>query len=234
MIKLSIIIPALNEAEKLQQLLQNLEGLVPRKEEVEIIISDGGSTDQTFKVTANLAVKVVESPGKGRALQMNFGADQAKGEILYFLHADTLPPENFVWKIRQALSTGFDAGCFRLRFDRSHPGLNFFCWFTRFDIDLFRFGDQSLFVRRSVFEKTGGFDEKMLVMEDQEIVKRIKQKASFAVLPDEVITSARKYNKIGVFKLQLIFTIIVALYYIGVRQNVIAHFYKNNLTGFED
>jgi hypothetical protein len=113
-----------------------------------------------------------------------------------------------------------------LTFDSPHPILKFYAWFTRFDVDIFRFGDQSLFVRKALFQKVGGFNENLLVMEDQEIVSRLKSHAQFGIIEKPVSTSARKYQRFGLFRLQLIFTIIVVLFYINISQEVIAHFYK--------
>jgi hypothetical protein len=84
-------------------------------------------------------------------------------------------------------------------------------------------------VEKQLFEAIGGFDETLIVMEDQEIVRRIKKHARFRVIPDSVTTSGRRYERIGVFKLQLIFTIIVLLYYLGVQQETIVNFYRSQM-----
>lgn len=225
---ISIIIPVFNEEATIAELLTFLskcKGI----DKLEIVVVDGGSTDATAKVVSSFGVKFFESPQKGRASQMNYGAVQAKGEILYFLHSDTFPPKDFIEQIKRAVNKGYQSGCFRLSFDIPHPVLKFYSWFTQFDIDFFRFGDQSLFTERELFERAGGFDEKLLVMEDQELVKALKGQGKFKILEDRVITSARKYQKIGVIKLQVIFLMIVMLYYLGVNQITIAHFYRESL-----
>ncbi|UOQ77076.1 hypothetical protein MUN84_21920 [Hymenobacter sp. 5516J-16] len=99
-------------------------------------------------------------------------------------------------------------------------------WFTRFDVDLIRFGDQSLFVTRSVFERAGGYREQLLVMEDQEIIGRLRQQAPFRVLSQAVVTSARKYRENGVFRLQAIFTLIATLHWLGVSQPTLVNLYR--------
>ncbi len=227
---ISIIIPAFNEETKIGELLSFLkkhsEGQVS-----EIIVVDGGSSDNTVEVAEEKGAKVWESPVKGRANQMNFGAKKAGGEWLYFLHADTTPPPTFAADITEKIRAGFECGCFRLSFDNSHPALRVYSWFTRFDLDFFRFGDQSLFVRKALFSKINGFDGKLLVMEDQEIVKRLKNHAQFVILKKSVVTSARKYQRFGVFRLQFIFAIIVVLFYLKISQEVIAHFYKSFMVG---
>lgn len=222
--KLSIIIPVYNEADVIEQTIEYLN--TQQANILEIIVVDGGSSDATTTKARSAGASVIASPQKGRAAQMNFGARHAKGDVLYFLHADSLPPENFIAKIDQALSSGYHAGCFRLEFGQSHFLLKIYSWFTRFDIDAFRFGDQSLFIKDDIFFKINGFREDHLVMEDQEIVRRIKQEFSFAVLDEAVTTSARKYRKKGFLKLQLIFVLIFILYKLGINQTDLTLIYK--------
>jgi rSAM/selenodomain-associated transferase 2 len=219
---ISVIIPVINEAEGIASLIEYVKKTAVQ--DIELIIVDGGSIDQTKEIAANKGAVVIDAP-KGRAKQMNAGAESATGEVLYFLHADTYPPKTWQADIQEAIKQGYDAGCCRLSFDDHHPALKFYAWFTKFDIDFFRFGDQSLFVRKSLFKKTGGFDEKLVVMEDQEFVKTLKKSGSFVILKSKVITSARKYRKIGVYKLQLIFTVVLSMYYLGIDQQKIVDFY---------
>ena len=110
------------------------------------------------------------------------------------------------------------SGCFRLSFDRKHWFLKANCWFTRFNVNAVRFGDQSLFVTKEVFNKCGGFREDLLMMEDQEIIHRIKKYGKFTVMKAEIITSARKYSDNGIYRMQVIFFRIWLLYYIGYSQ----------------
>lgn len=224
----SIVIPTYNEEKKIGELVRYLSECAGT-EEIEILVIDGGSSDGTVKNAEDAGAKALISPKKGRASQMNYGASQAEGDWLYFLHADTIPPESFLEDLKGLVKMGVKSGCFRLKFDNEHWALKTYAWFTRFDIDLFRFGDQSLLVERDLFEKIKGFDEALVVMEDQEIVKRIKQRSQFQIIPRAVITSGRRYERIGVFKLQLIFAIIVLLYYLGVQQKTIVDFYRSQM-----
>ncbi|MGD8426227.1 MAG: TIGR04283 family arsenosugar biosynthesis glycosyltransferase [Balneolaceae bacterium] len=224
---LSIVIPTFNEGEKIYQTLEKVKEHA--KDTPELLVVDSGSRDNTVLKAAAAGARVVQSPRKGRAAQMNYGARQVDGEVLYFLHADSIPPRNFDQKISDALNSGSEAGCFQLAFDEDRPLLNMYAWFTRFDFDLFRFGDQSLYVAREVFEDIGGFREDHLVMEDNEIVRRLKSRYSFVVLEDKVETSARSYLEFGILKLQLLFTLIVILYHCGVDQETLAHLRNNAL-----
>lgn len=196
----------------------------------EIIVSDGGSTDNTVAIAKSEGVKTVLSPSKGRAAQMNFGATVAEGTILYFLHADTIPPHGFTTDIQKAVANGIDAGCYRLAFDYNHWFLKANCWFTRFNIDAIRFGDQSLFVTRIKFSEAGGFCEQHIVLEDQYIVKRLKQKARFVVIQRAVTTSARKYLQNGIYKTQGVFFIIYCMYRLGYSQQKLLTTYRRLIT----
>ena len=224
----SIIIPTYNEAAGLPALLQYLQAEADAA--VEILIAEGGSSDATLSVAAGHGARVVACPQRGRAVQLNCGAAAATGAILYFLHADTYPPAGFLAVIRTAVASGAGSGCFRLRFDHPHWLLRLSAWCTRFNVDAIRFGDQSLFVRREVFERAGGFRSELLVMEDQEIVGRLRRHGAFRVLPASVTTSARKYLKNGVFRLQASFTLITLLYWLGVSQTRLVWLYRRLIT----
>ncbi len=222
---ISIIIPTLNEADSIPETIEKVRRH-SNDHILETIIVDGGSNDATVDIAKATDVKTFKSPEKGRAAQMNFGAKQATGEILYFLHADTHPPNNFDDSINKAVKRGYHAGCFQLTFDDDHFLLRLYGWFTRFNIDLFRFGDQSLFIKKDTFHELQGFREDHIVMEDQEFIRRIKQKFSFIILDDHVITSAQKYRDNGIIKLQLVFTLILLLYYMGIEQGKLVKIYK--------
>ncbi|MFN6945522.1 MAG: TIGR04283 family arsenosugar biosynthesis glycosyltransferase [Cytophagaceae bacterium] len=223
--KISIIIPAYNEAENIGKLVAYLKKC-PGNENFEILVADGQSSDETPDVAGKAGATAVLCPEKGRAAQMNYGAKKAKGTILYFLHADSYPPEDFYTKIIMALKSGNKSGCFRLRFDYDHWFLKLNCWFTRFNIDSFRFGDQSLFVEKDTFTRIGGFNEKLIVMEDNEIIRRIKKHSTFKVIDDSVKTSARKYLENGIYKLQFVFLFLYVLYKLGYAQETLLKTYK--------
>lgn len=223
----SIIIPAYNEAEGIISLLTHLrQAGAATDAAVEILVADGGSTDATAALARQAGARVLACPRKGRAAQLNHGARQAAGRILYFLHADTLPPPGFLGHIRQAVAAGYGCGCYRLRFDEPHWFLRANAWFTRFNLNAVRFGDQSLFVTKTVFERAGGYREDLIVMEDQEIIGRLRRYARLRVLPAWVVTSARKYRENGVFRLQGAFFLITILYYLGISQPVLVSTYR--------
>lgn len=222
----SIIIPTYNEAESITDLLGYLNQATAGEPALEVLVVDGGSTDATVQLAQQAGATALGSPRKGRAAQLNHGAQQAQGELLYFLHADSYPPPSFLADVRQAVAQGYGAGCYRLAFDHPHWFLRFSAWCTRLPLTAVRFGDQSLFVRRDLFDRISGYREDLLVMEDQEIVQRLRARAPFRVLPRTVTTSARKYLVNGVFRLQGIFTLIVVLYHSGVSQRRLVQLYR--------
>lgn len=226
---ITVIIPTYNEAEVIEQTLEkikthDLQGYIS-----EIIIADGGSADGTQILSLQKSCILVNCKQKGRAAQMNEGAAFAKNNILFFLHADSWPPEYFSNQILEAREKGFAGGCFRLKFDYNHWFLKLNAWFTRFNINNFRFGDQGLFIGKTDFFNSGGFKVDHIVMEDQEFIKRFQKKNNFIVLPASVCTSARKYLENGVFKTQGVFFLIYFMYYLGYSQASMVKTYKRLL-----
>jgi len=223
---ISIIIPAYNEEAQIATTIAAIRARGNAAYVTEIIVADGGSKDNTIEAAKAAGANAIVSPAKGRAAQMNYGASIANGEILYFLHADTLPAINFTADIINTVQKGFEAGCFMLAFDHTHWFLQANCWFTRFDVNAVRFGDQSLFINKEKFLQAGGFCEQHIVMEDQEIIKRIKKICHFTVIKKPVITSARKYLENGIYKTQGIFFIIYFMYQLGYPQQVLVNTYR--------
>lgn len=223
---ISVIIPTFNEAAQIAVTIKILRQNDKDNLIKEIIIADGGSTDNTVLIAEKMGAKIAISKNKGRAAQMNFGAAFSTSDILYFLHADTTPPPFFSSDIINSIKKNYGAGCFMLSFDTVNWFLKANCWFTQFDVNALRFGDQSLFISRQNFEKAGGFSEKMLVMEDQEFIKRIKKITNFIIIKKSVITSARKYIENGIYKTQAIFLLIYCMYLLGYPQQKLVSTYK--------
>ncbi|WP_036380255.1 TIGR04283 family arsenosugar biosynthesis glycosyltransferase [Muricauda sp. MAR_2010_75] len=222
---ISIIVPVLNEELCIGELLNHLNQNSMPSNSIEIICVDGGSTDKTPKIATQHGAKVVLSQ-KGRAKQMNLGAEHATGDILYFLHADTFPPNHFDQFILKAVNNGFLAGCFRMQFDTKNLFLRFFAWFSRFNLLLCRGGDQSLFVERELFKTAHGFNEAYRIYEDTEFIDRLYRQTKFKVLSAHVVTSARKYQEIGTLKLQFHFAIIHLKKYLGAGPEELYRYYK--------
>jgi rSAM/selenodomain-associated transferase 2 len=206
--KISIIIPILNEVDAIRRLLLHIENTISKTIDYEIIMVDGGSTDGSQKEVQKHPKVILVHSEKGRAKQLNAGAKAASGSLFYFLHCDSFPPKNFDLDLVAQVQNGNKAGCFRMKFDHSHPVLLVSQWFTRINHISCRGGDQSLFVTKELFTEIGGYDEDYSIYEDNEIVKRLYQKERFVVIPKNLITSARRYRENGIWTLQYHFTVI--------------------------
>jgi len=191
---LSVVLPALNEADHLPATLRSLG----RHEGVQVIVADGGSEDDTCEVALSMGAQVVRSePSRGR--QMNAGAGLATGAHLLFLHADTLVPSNYMHTIAGALSDeSVAAGAFRLRVDSDRPIYRLVEWSAnrRTQRRHLPYGDQAIFMRRDVFMKLGGWPDTP-VMEDYAMMMRLRRLGRIAMVNDEVITSARRWERNG-------------------------------------
>jgi len=234
-VKISIVIPILNEAATICKLLSYLTNSAKNIHHIrEIIVVDGGSTDQSqemirkFSDTKETPITLVSS-AKGRAKQMNFGARQATGEILYFLHADSFPPLYYDHYILEEVHQGNHAGCFRMKFDSNHWWLKFVGWLTQFQSKICRGGDQSQFITTSLFEEIDGYDESYIVYEDNELVSRLFNINQFVVIPQDIITSARKYREVGIWKLQYHFLNIHMRSWLGASSKELYRYYKEKV-----
>ena len=224
---ISVIVPVLNEAEKIGALVDSLMGLDGDKE---VIISDGGSSDGTLDILKRFEGIRVINVASGRASQMNEAASHASGEVLWFVHADSVPSPSSIRDIENAVNAGAAGGFFRLHFydadDRfmkfiertSHTRAKDFCLI---------FGDQGLFLRHDVFDGMGGFADVEL-MEDWEISRRLRKlhrQGLIYALDTEIGTSARRYLKNGRFKTWLKMNIVKALYILGVPTKLLREIY---------
>lgn len=221
--QISVIIPVLNEANTIQNVLIELQ----QSAHIEIIVVDGGSQDDTVELVKSLGIRVISSP-LGRASQMNAGAIAARGEILLFLHADTRLPHEFDQFVRQTLAQpGAIAGAFELQIDASIRGLRLIertvNWRSRF-LQM-PYGDQAIFLSAKVFREIGGFPE-LPIMEDFELIRRLRKMGKIAIAPAAVLTSGRRWQKLGILRTTLINQIIVVAYFLGVSPNRIACWYR--------
>ncbi|MCI0527458.1 MAG: TIGR04283 family arsenosugar biosynthesis glycosyltransferase [Nitrospira sp.] len=220
--KLSIIIPALNEERSIGQTLERAISI----QADEVIVVDGGSQDTTREIAKPLASHVMESL-RGRALQMNAGAKAAHGDVFLFLHADTLLHLETKWVIQEVL---FDpkvvGGRFDIRLDRAGwlYGLVAHLVNLRSRLTKVATGDQAIFVRREVFEQIGGFSE-ISLMEDVEFNKSLKRLGKIACLRKKVVTSARRWEHHGPLKTILLMWRLRFLYFIGVSPDRLKSYY---------
>jgi rSAM/selenodomain-associated transferase 2 len=226
---ISVIIPVFNEAEIILPFLEVLQSRLSKNYAIEIILVDGGSADETrLKIKNKPDIQIVFSE-KGRAKQMNYGAKQAKYSILYFLHCDSVPPKNFDGAIIDYVNNRKFAGCFKMKFDYNHWLLKIMAWFTRFNHISCRGGDQSLFITKDLFLKIDGFDETYTIYEDNEICKRLYEINHFSVIQEDIVTSARKFRKNGVFQLYYHFFVIHLKRKLGHSVESLEQYYKHKI-----
>ncbi|MGC9324574.1 MAG: TIGR04283 family arsenosugar biosynthesis glycosyltransferase [Desulfomonilia bacterium] len=220
---ISVIIPTLNEERAIARTIQNLR----KGSRIEIIVVDAESSDGTRSVARESGARVISS-GNGRALQMNRGAQEAAGNILLFLHADTLLPPGYDRAIRDALR-GNDslAGSFRFRFDVSSASLRLIQAGANLRTRKLRlpYGDQGLFMNKEFFLRIGGYPD-MPILEDVALVKEIQRKGHLIILPLDAVTSSRRYDSLGVFRTWLINWMVYAGYFAGMPLEEIALLYK--------
>lgn len=243
---ISIIIPILNEAKSIENLLFHLIEQASLRHSFEIIVVDGGSSDRSQDIVSefiserlqsssnkylsdNVTISLIHSE-KGRAKQMNLGANKASGDILYFLHADSFPPKNYNQLIINEVRKGNKAGCFRLQFDSNHWWLQLASWLTQFSWRACRGGDQSLFITNTLFKDIGGYDEDYVIYEDNMMINELYKRKQFVVINKKIQTSSRLYKKHGVWKLQYHFWSIYVKKWFGASADDLYVYYKKHIS----
>jgi rSAM/selenodomain-associated transferase 2/rSAM/selenodomain-associated transferase 1 len=224
--KFSVIIPVLHEAVNINRVIRHLRK-IDGSERLEIIVVDGSPRMDTLEVVEDAgAIKLTS--GKGRARQMNKGAAAACGEVLIFLHADTLIPENAFSKIEEVMSSGrYKGGAFDLSIDSNRPFMKFVTWSAgiRSRITRVPYGDQAIFIRKDYFNEIGGYKD-MPLMEDVELMKRVRKRGGrICILKERAQTSARKYITDGIYFSAVRNHVLRILYALGVKPETLAKIY---------
>jgi rSAM/selenodomain-associated transferase 2 len=229
--QISVVIPVWNEAKGIERLLRYLlaTGCC-----AEIIIADGQSDDSTVNVVEKFAAQQpipiipIVSTRRGRGAQMNAGARESKGDTLFFLHADTLPPTNWDRIIEETVNTpDTAAGFFSYSLNTASVGLKIIELGVAIRSGVFGlpYGDQGLFVTRQIFDKIGGFAE-IPLMEDIEILQRLRKHGKLREAPLSVVTSARRFQKHGTFQTFAKDAILSAAFHAKVPPHLLARFYR--------
>jgi len=223
----SIVVPVLNEAVLIDPFLRHLQTFGPA---VEIIVVDGGSADETLTIARPLADRVL-SAQRGRAAQMNAGAEIATGEILWFLHADLHVPSNAIEEIQAALRDDRVAGgCFGLRYPRRE-------WIYRVSDSLgnvgvnvfgFALGDHGIFCRRSAFVRVGGYPI-IPILEDAELYRGLRIVGQTKQLRQQIVSDPRTFERGGRYRTTAVYFLILLLYVAGVRISRLNRIYRRFL-----
>jgi rSAM/selenodomain-associated transferase 2 len=221
--RLSIIVPTLNEQAHLRATLVSVD-LGPADD---LIIVDGGSHDATRDIARQFTSHVRSAP-RGRARQMNAGASQAQGDVLLFLHADTQLPPGGLDSVRDIMQQPQIAGgAFRLQLTPSTCGLRIIAWGAniRTRIGKRPYGDQALFIRRSLFTAIGGYADTPF-LEDVQLVKALRQHGKLAIMPQAVRSSGRRWQHDGLLYTTVRNNVLLLLYGLGVSPVTLKRWYR--------
>lgn len=222
--KISIIIPTLNEELSLPATLTAVSRL---KEQPEIIVADGGSSDKTVEIAGKSCAKIVQTEA-GRGRQLDAGAKAASGDVFWFLHADTLPAENACEQILRALKNeNIIGGNFEIRFDGERLAARFLTWlYPKLRVLGLCYGDSAFFVRRGAYERSGGFAA-LPLFEDVEFYRRLKKHGRFVHLKSVVTSSSRRFEKRSFALTFARWSLFQGLYWIGVSPHFLAKRYAH-------
>ena len=229
-IGISIIIPTYNEADTIKVLLKRIHSLkIDSKLEV-ILVDAQESNDNLRSATADYNLRYLKSKYTSRAIQLNEGARLAKHDILYFVHADVIIPEDFKDRIIASIENGNHFGYFAYRFNSKKILLKINSYFSKFKGFYTGGGDQTFFILKSVFEDQNGFNKTMKICEDFELFDRLKKKYSFEIINSKVIVSDRKYKNANYFKVNLINLYILRKFRSGKDTEELKRIYNKLLT----
>ena len=220
----SVIIPALNESEHIRAAVDSA-----KDPEAEIIVVDGGSEDDTADQAQKAGAIMIESP-KGRAIQQNRGAAVARGHILLFLHADTILPQNYPAVVFDTLLDTKDVlGAFRLKTDQKGPMMRLVEICTQLRARFLKrpYGDQGLFVRKTLFEAQGAFPT-VALGEDLFFVRRFAKKGSIRIANADVLTSARRWEDLGILRTSLVNQVVVSGLWLGISTRTLSNIYHRH------
>lgn len=222
--RISIIVPTLNEQACIVQTLKSLQDLEGRRE---IIVVDGGSSDETRSLARSQGIKVLTSP-PGRGVQMHTGALQATGDVLWFVHADTTPPTHALTEIQKSLESPLTVGGnFGLVFDgSSRAARQLTAIYPLLRVLGLCYGDSGIFIRREAYVRIGGF-RPLELFEDLDLLRRLRRSGRFVHSPCRILTSSRRFEQRNFAWMWLHWTVLQVLYWCGISPNWLARWYRH-------
>lgn len=194
-------------------------------EECELVVVDGGDDERTGEAFREAGARVLTLAG-ARGSRLAQAAASARGDVLFFLHADSRPPDDALALISRSLAEGADAGAFSLAYEDANRRLRWIAWWANRRSRLgMPFGDQGIFCRRSTYERTGGFSD-LPICDDLDLVRRLRKSGAFVVLPEKTVTSPRRYREVGTLRQVLRTWRVLAGYYAGVSPQTLTRWYE--------
>lgn len=223
--QISVIIPVLNEAASIQKCLEQFH----EEDAIDVVVVDGGSTDGTPDIVASSGIgRCVLSAQKGRASQMNFGAQQTVGDVFLFLHADTFLPSNGLSLIREVMAyDGVVGGRFELGLAETGFGFRLIAILSTLRSKFLgiTYGDQGIFVKRDTFQAVGGYPA-LELFEDSEFCNAVKSCGRFVMLPAQVCSSTRRWRKWGVVRTVIWMWLLRVLFVCGISDQTLSRWYR--------
>jgi rSAM/selenodomain-associated transferase 2 len=219
---ISLIIPIRNETPDAAERFRPF--LLPGR--TEIVVADAGDSPETSRAFEAIGASLVRGEGS-RGLRLHRAALEARGEVLFFVHADSRPPGNALDAIRDCLEGGASAGAFSLAYENAGPALRWIAWWANLRSRLLGlpFGDQGLFCRREAYERCGGYRD-LAICDDVDIVRRVKSAGPFQVLPEKTVTSPRRYRERGALRQVLRNWRVLLGYFAGVSSAKLERWYN--------
>ena len=219
---ISVIVPVKGEGPEVAASLSQFS----RPPEAELLIADGGVGAPLREELSAAGARVLSDEGS-RGSRLARAAAQARGDILFFLHADSRPPQDALAIIRRAIDDGAHGGAFSLAYESAGPAMRWIAWWANRRSRLARlpFGDQGIFCRRAAYERSGGFRD-LPLCDDLDLVLRLRKTGRFVVRPEKTVTSSRRYREVGAARQMLRNWRVMAGYFAGVAPETLSRWYE--------
>lgn len=219
---ISVIVPIKDES---PEVAERFARFTRTPEDAELVVADGGGDARTGEAFRAAGARVLTIPGT-RGSRLARAAASARADVLFFVHADSRPPEDALALIRQSLDGGADAGAFSLAYENADRRMRWIAWWANRRSRLgLPFGDQGIFCTRSAYERAGGFRD-LAVCDDLDLVRRLRKSGAFVVRPEATVTSPRRYREVGALRQVLRTWRVIGGYYAGVSPETLTRWYE--------